>query len=185
MAESPPPTRPGAVAEPRQGPVADRAGADAAVLESLLRREAQVVRPRPGGHDHGNGLIGLAVRGGQGEGLAGEVDGHDVLGDDPRLEVDGLLPHERHQFRAADAVLVVRGHQLPLLGGDGGVEIGRQVAGGKAGEVFHLGGQVELPQGERAGQAVLLASRRPRRPAGRVPPGRRRWRPSRRPGRCR
>ena len=52
--------------------------------------------------------------------------------------------------------LAVRGHELPLLGGDGAVEIGRQIAGGKAGVVFHLGRQRQLSQRQSAGQAVFL-----------------------------
>ena len=56
------------VAESRQGPVADRAAADAAVLVLLLRRQAEVVRPGAGGHDHRLRLVALAVGGGQAEG---------------------------------------------------------------------------------------------------------------------
>src|SRR5436305_27764 len=40
------------VAEARQGPVADGTRRHAVVLEAVLRRQAEVVRPRPRGHDH-------------------------------------------------------------------------------------------------------------------------------------
>ena len=144
------------VAESRQRAVADRTRADAAVLELLFRRQPEIVRPGAGGHDHGVRLVGVAVGGGQLERLAGEIDVDDVLGNDARAEVDGLLPHQFHEFRPADALLVVRGHELPLLLGERTGEVSRQIAGGKAGIVLDLGRQGQLAQRQRAGQAVLL-----------------------------
>ncbi len=37
-----------------------------------------------------------------------EIDLHHVVGDDPRAEVHGLLPHQFHQLRARDRVLFVQ-----------------------------------------------------------------------------
>ena len=88
-----------------------------------------------------------------------EIDRHDVFGHDPRAEVGGLLAHEFHQLRAAGALFGVRGHDAAAIRGDRAVEIGRHVARRKAGIVLHLGRQCQLPQRQRAGQAVLLGNR--------------------------
>ena len=88
--------------------------------------------------------------------LGGKVDVDDVFGDDARAEVGRLLPHQFHQFRPADALLVVRGHELPPLLGQRTGEIFRQIAAGKAGIVLHLGRQGQLAQGQGAGQAVFF-----------------------------
>ena len=76
------------VAEARQRTVADGAGADAAVLVLLLGRQAQVVGPRAGGDDDRVRLVRLAFERLQLEGLLAEIDVDDVVGDDPRAEVD-------------------------------------------------------------------------------------------------
>ena len=34
--------------------------------------------------------------------MDGEIDIDHILGDDPRAEIRGLLPHEFHQFRSAE-----------------------------------------------------------------------------------
>ena len=49
------------VAKARQGPVAHGAGAHAPVLIRLFRRQAQIIGPGAGGHDHGLGLDRFAV----------------------------------------------------------------------------------------------------------------------------
>ncbi len=145
------------VAESRQGAVANRTGADAAVLELRFGGQAEVVRPGAGGDDHRVRLVGVAVGGGEFEGLGGEIDVGDVFGDDSRAEVVGLLPHQLHEFRPADAFLVVRGHELPLLFGQRACEVFGQIAAREAGVVLDLGGQGELAQGESSRQTILLS----------------------------
>ena len=98
---------------------------------------------------------------------------------------DRLLPHQLHQFGAADAFFVVRGHEPPLLGGDRAVEIGCQIAGGKAGVILHFGRQGQLAQRQSAGQTVFLGEGPFEDQRLQCCAGGSRWRPPRRRGRCR
>ena len=79
----------------------------------------------------------------------------DVLRDDPRAEVDRLLPHQFQQFGTVNAVLVVRRHLQAFFFRQGRVEIGLQVAGRKAGVVLHFGRQGQLSQRQGAGDPVF------------------------------
>ncbi len=88
-----------------------------------------------------------------------KVDFHHVIGDDPRAEIPGLLPHQFHQLGPADAVLRVRRHHRANVGGNGAIQIARQIAGGKPGVVFHFGGEIQLSQRERPADAVLFGNR--------------------------
>ena len=72
----------------------------------------------------------------------------------------GLLAHVHHQFRARDA---------------------RR----KAGEILDLGRQVELPERQRAAQAVFFGNRAFNNERLKVGAGPRKWRPSNRRGRNR
>ncbi len=148
------------VAKPRQRAVAHRASTDAAILEGLLRRQTQVVGPGAGGHDHRLGLDDVAAERRQWEGCRWKSTLTTSSVIDARAEVLGLLPHQLHQFRPADAVLRVRGHHVRgHRWSNGAIEIGRQIAGRKPGVVFHFGGQIQLSQGERAAEAVFLGDR--------------------------
>ena len=89
-----------------------------------------------------------------------QIDFDHVVGDDPRAEVERLLPHQLHQLGAGDGVLaLVHVHVLQPLGLDRRLQKLLQIAGGKAGVVFDFGRQRELPQRQRAVEAVLFRDR--------------------------
>ena len=87
-----------------------------------------------------------------------EVDRDDVIGDRARAEVDGLLPHQLHEFRA--------GHRVGMFF-DGGkhvlaARVDRRfdeflkLAGRKTGIVFDFGGLCELPHRKPSHYTVLF-----------------------------
>ena len=88
-----------------------------------------------------------------------EIDLDDVVGDDARAEIDGLLPHQLHQLRAVDAVArlrLVRLHPVRLRSRlESAGQVGTRVAGRGTGIVFDLGRQIELAQGKRALDVAL------------------------------
>ena len=52
-----------------------------------------------------------------------QIDLGHIIGDDPRAEVDGLLPHQLHQLRTGDGMLsLVDVHVLQPFGVDRGFE---------------------------------------------------------------
>ena len=150
------------VAEARQRPVADGAGADAAVLEPLLRLQAQVV--------------------GAGAGR-----------DDDRVRLDASSPAESvmtngRRFRSiVDDVLGddARCRSARPAGACASISSGPDDAFGEAGEILDLGREVELPERERAAEAVVLGERAFDRRAAGGSRGPRRSPPSTRPGRNR
>ena len=87
-----------------------------------------------------------------------EIHIDNVFGNYPRAEIDRLLAHQFHQFRAGSAFFLMRGHHLAGRRIDGRVEIGRQIAGGKTGIVFHFGGQGQLTQRQGACHAVFFGN---------------------------
>ena len=107
------------VAEAGQRAVADGTGAHAAVLVFLLARQAEPVGTRARRHDHAGRLDHAPFAREELEGPLREVDLEDVVGDDPRAHVDGLLPHQFHEFRAGDALARMRRHHLPPRGRQG------------------------------------------------------------------
>jgi hypothetical protein len=142
--------------EARQGAVAHGAGADAAVLELLFRREAEVVGPGAGGDDHRVGVDVPAAERLEPERAAREIDLGDVVRFDPRAEVPRLLPHEVHQLGAGAAFLVMHVGEVVVLLVEGGAEVGAHVAGGETGVVFDFRGERELTQRERAAEAIFF-----------------------------
>ena len=84
----------------------------------------------------------------QHERMLAELDLGNVIGDDARAEVFGLLPHKFHQFGAADAVAAVRRHHLALLLDNRRVDELTEVAGREAGRVGQRDpGQIECAAG--------------------------------------
>ena len=86
-----------------------------------------------------------------------QIDFHDVVGDDPRAEVDRLLPHQLHQLGPGDGVLpLVDVHVLEPVRVDRGFQKCLQIAGREAGIVLDFGRERELPERQRAGQPILF-----------------------------
>ena len=90
------------VAKAGQGAVADGTRRDAVVLEMVLRWQAEVVRPAPGGDNHGMGfdrferpiddfVLFVAIDRGQAKRALLEIDLDHVLRHDARAEIDRLL----------------------------------------------------------------------------------------------
>ena len=105
------------VAEERA--VARRAVRDAATLERLLGRQAELARARAGRDDHRVGAV-LVVADVDAERPLGEVDAGDVVRDELRAEALGLPAEVGHHRRPHDAVGVARvvldvarDHELP------------------------------------------------------------------------
>ena len=146
------------VAESRQGAVADRTGAHAAVFVYVFRWQAEVIGPGAGGHNHGVRLVTVLVGGCQPQRPNVEIHADNIFGNHADAEIDGLLTHQFHQFRPAGALSVMRGHEPLPLWGDGALQIRAKVAGWEAGVIFHLGRQGQLAQRQRARQAVLLGN---------------------------
>jgi hypothetical protein len=122
------------VAKPRQGAVAHGAGRDTEILKLLLRLQPEVIGLRSRGDNEGVSLQCPPRRIFEHKWPALEINADDVLGDDAGAgEVHGLLAHRHHQLWAFDAVR-------------------------EAGEVFDLGGQVQLPQWESAGKSVFFGN---------------------------
>ncbi len=88
-----------------------------------------------------------------------EIDLDDVVGHDPRTEVDRLLPHQLHQFGSGDAVPGVRRHVPATVLLDCRVEVLVEATGRKPWIVFNFGCERELTEGERPFQAVLFDHR--------------------------
>ena len=153
-------TTSGLIAEPRQGPVADGAAGDAPVLELLLARQAEVVGPGAGGHDHRLSLVTLAVGSRQAEGARLDIDVDDIVGYHPGAEVPRLPAHHFHQRGAGNPVPCAFGQVAPGAFVEGiphrAGEIGTEIAGGEAGIVFNLGREGQLTQGK--GWRTRLAS---------------------------
>ena len=84
-----------------------------------------------------------------------KIDAANVPADDPRAEIDRLLPHQVKQFRPLDAMPVVGRHFQAFVCRNGRIEVGAQVACRKAGIVFHFRGQRQLPQRQRARHLVF------------------------------
>ena len=85
-----------------------------------------------------------------------EIDVDDVVGRDPRAEIDRLLPHQLHQLGAGDAVPGVRRHvSLPLFV-DSRVEVFIELASGKPRVVFDFGRESELAERQSPLEAVLF-----------------------------
>jgi hypothetical protein len=111
-----------------EGPVADRARADALVLEELLVGKAEVVRARTGGDDDRLGEV-LRLLDPDLEGTLREVDLAHVGGDDLGALALGLVAEALHQLLArhllgeAGVVLDVgREHELPARDEAAGAE---------------------------------------------------------------
>ncbi|CRO09859.1 DNA segregation ATPase FtsK/SpoIIIE [Pseudomonas aeruginosa] len=115
--------------------VAGGAGRHALAHERLLRRQPQVARAGTGGDDQCVAGVGAIVAA-QGERLAGQVHGMNVVEDDLGLEALGVLLHPLHQCRAGQAVGIAR--PVVDLGGGG------QLAAG-----LHAGDQQRLEVGAR------------------------------------
>ena len=132
------------------------------------------------------GLVRLAFERADDERPALQIDFDDVVGDDPRAEVERLLPHQLHQLRAGDGVLALVDVHV-LHAARASIAVSRKCCkspDGKAGVVLDLGRERELPQRQRAGEAVLFGDRafehqRLQSPAPHKSP------PTNRPGRCR
>ena len=90
-----------------EGAVARRAVGDAATLERLLRREAELASARAGRDDHRVRAV-LVVADVDAERPLGEVDARDVVGDELGAEALGLAPEVGHHRRPHHAVGVAR-----------------------------------------------------------------------------
>ena len=164
------------VAEPRQGPVADGTGADAAILVLLFGGQAEVVRPGAGGHDHRVRLVVLPSEAVSRNGLARKSTS---VMSSVTMRVPKLTACCRISSISSGPLtpcLSCGAHQ-PARSAAGRVEISAQIAGGKAGIVFHFGCQGQLAQRQRAGQTVFfgdgpLEDQRLQVGAGRVDGGR-------------
>ena len=82
--------------------VAGRAGRNAEALELLLGRKIEPARLRAGREHDGVGEIDVAAVAFDAERALLEVEPGDVVGDEPRADVLGLLLHLLHQPRALD-----------------------------------------------------------------------------------
>src|SRR5262249_3901302 len=103
------------VAKARQGAVTHRTGRNARILETLLRRQTQVIRPRPRGYYHRHGLHRPAgLPRGQDEWVAPEIDFGDIIGNNSRPKVDGLLAHVLHLLGAQGGTFALVG-LFPLV----------------------------------------------------------------------
>ncbi|MCY1524240.1 hypothetical protein D9M68_591670 [compost metagenome] len=105
--------------------VAGGAGGHALAHEGLLGRQPQVAGAGAGGDDQRVAGVGAAVAH-QGEGLAGQVDGVDVVEDDLGLEALGVLLHALHQRRAGQAMGVAR----PVVDFGGGGQLAARLHAG-------------------------------------------------------
>ncbi len=85
-------------------PIAGRAGGHAVALELLLGRQIEPARLRAGGDDQCVGEIDVARIAGQPERPARQLRLVDVIGDDLRPHMLGLLLHLLHQPRALDHI---------------------------------------------------------------------------------
>ena len=79
--------------------VTGRAGGDALALESLLGRQAQVLRGRSGGNNQGVAGV-CALVPGQDEGPLGQGGGMDMIEDDLGAEALGVAKHSIHERRS-------------------------------------------------------------------------------------
>jgi hypothetical protein len=115
--------------------VAGGAGRYALAHECLFARQAEVTGAGASGDDQRIAAVGRTVTN-QGEGLAGQVHGIDVVEDDLGLEALGVLLHALHQCRTGQAVYIA-GPVVDLGGGS-------QLATG-----LHAGDQQRLQVGAR------------------------------------
>jgi hypothetical protein len=102
--------------------VAGGAGGDAVTLELLLGRQFQPAGLRAGGDDHGIGDIVVAGIALQPERPPRKIDFVDVIGDEPRPDMLGLLAHLLHQPGTLDHVGEAR--IVFYVGGDGELAAG-------------------------------------------------------------
>nr|GFC95327.1 hypothetical protein [Tanacetum cinerariifolium] len=115
--------------------VARRTGRNTLAHERLFGRQAQVASAGASGDDQRVAGVGAAVAL-EGEWLAGQIHGVDVVEDDFGFETLGVFAHTLHQYRAGQAMGIAR--PVVDLGG-----------GGQLTTRLHAGDQQRLEPGNR------------------------------------
>ncbi len=146
------------VAEPRQRPIANGTGANAAILVGLFGGESEVIRSSSGRDNHRVRFHPIAAGGFDFERQGRKIHFDDVVTDNPSAEIQGLLLHQLHQLNALDGVMGTpvsfvafrSGGKIPVaVFVDGALDKRANVAGRKARVVFDFG---------RVGQAGPVGS---------------------------